>query len=77
MAPHAVPFLFFHTARPVGAAGVEEWSIAATGMAAVAFAFFEPDSALELGSEPVAVLRQGRAALSASLVIAPKESDEH
>lgn len=34
-------------ASPFGAAGVEEWSLVATGMAAVAFAFFEPDPAVE------------------------------
>ena len=42
---------------PFGAAGVKKWSIVATGMAAVAFAFFEPDPALEWDPEPVAVLR--------------------
>jgi hypothetical protein len=64
-------------ASSFGAAGVEEWSLVATGMAAVAFAFFEPDPALEWGPERVAVLRQALAALSASSVIAPKEGDEH
>ncbi|MDA8300675.1 MAG: TetR/AcrR family transcriptional regulator [Actinomycetota bacterium] len=64
-------------ASPFGATGVEEWSLVATGMAAVAFAFFEPDPALEWGPERVAVLRQALAALSAPPWLTPKEGDEH
>jgi hypothetical protein len=53
------------TANPFGAAGTEEWSLAATGMAAVAFAFFEPDPAIKWGHERVAMLRKALATLSA------------
>jgi hypothetical protein len=53
------------TANPFGAAATEEWSLAAIGMAAVAFACFEPGPAIEWGPERVAMLRKALATLSA------------
>ena len=53
------------TANPFGAAATEEWSLAAIGMAAVAFACFEPGPAIEWGPERAAMLRKALATLSA------------
>ena len=63
------------TANPLSAAGTEEWSLAATGMAAVAFTFFEPDPAIEWGPERVAMLRKALAALSAPPWLTPKGAE--
>ncbi|MDA8358163.1 MAG: TetR/AcrR family transcriptional regulator [Actinomycetota bacterium] len=59
-------------ASPFGASGVEEWSVVATGMAAIAFAFFEPDPAVKWGPERVAMVRQALATLSGPQWILPR-----
>ncbi|HTT88271.1 MAG TPA: hypothetical protein VMF65_01870 [Acidimicrobiales bacterium] len=63
------------TAAPFGAAATEQWSLAATGMAAVGFAFFEPDPAVEWGSERVAMVRQALASLRAVPCLPPKPAE--
>jgi AcrR family transcriptional regulator len=45
-------------ARPFGAAGTEEWSLAALGLASVALAFLEVDPAIEWDDERQARVRQ-------------------
>jgi AcrR family transcriptional regulator len=44
-------------ARPFGAAGEDEWSLAAIGLGAVASAFLEPDPAIEWDDERLASVR--------------------
>jgi AcrR family transcriptional regulator len=44
-------------ASPFGAAGKDEWSLAALGAASIATAFFEPDPAIEWDDERVASVR--------------------
>lgn len=62
-------------ASPFGARGTDGWSLAATGMAAVAFAFFEPDPTLKWGPERVARLRQALADLSALPWLTPRGAE--
>lgn len=47
----------------------------ATGMAAVAFAFFEPDPEVEWAPERWALIRQASASLSVPQRTAPKEGE--
>ena len=44
-------------ASPFGAAGQDEWSMAAMGMASIASAFLEPDQAIEWTGERIASVR--------------------
>ena len=44
-------------ASPFGAAGEDEWSLAAIGLGAVASAFLEPDPAIEWDDERLASVR--------------------
>jgi AcrR family transcriptional regulator len=45
-------------ASPFGAAGPEEWSLPAVGLASIASAFLEPDPAVEWDQERIASVRQ-------------------
>ena len=49
-------------ASPFGAAGKDEWSLPAMGIASIASAFLEPDPAIEWDDERVASVRQALAA---------------
>ena len=59
MAP-SVPGIAAHRAQasPFGAAGQEEWSLPALGLASIASAFLEPDPAVEWDDERVTSVRQ-------------------
>ena len=45
-------------ASPFGAAGKDEWSLAAIGIASIASAFLEPDPAVEWDDERLSGVRQ-------------------
>src|SRR5271166_1297087 len=49
---------------PFGAAGAEEWSLPAMGIASTASAFLEPDPAIAWDDERIASLRQALAAIA-------------
>jgi hypothetical protein len=49
-------------ASPFGAAGKQEWSLPATGLAGIASAFLEPDPAVKWDGERLASLRRALAA---------------
>jgi hypothetical protein len=51
-------------ASPFGAQVQGEWSMPALGLAGLAWAFLEPDPAVEWDTERIAAVRQGLAALS-------------
>jgi len=55
-----VPELATHRAQasPFGAAGQEEWSLPALGLASIGSAFLEPDPAVEWDGERLARVRQ-------------------
>jgi hypothetical protein len=50
-------------ASPFGAQVQGEWSMPALGLAGLAWAFLEPDPAVEWDTERIAAVRQGLAAL--------------
>lgn len=45
-------------ASPFGAAGTDEWSLPAMGLAGIASAFIEPDPAIEWDEERLTSIRQ-------------------
>ena len=51
-------------ANPFGAAGTEEWSLPAVGLAGIATAFLEPDPAIEWDDQRIAAVRQALTTLS-------------
>ena len=51
-------------ASPFGAAGKDEWSLAAIGLASIAVAFLEPDSAIEWDDQRLAGVRQALSSLA-------------
>jgi hypothetical protein len=51
-------------ARPFGAAGLDEWSLAAMGLASIAAAFLEPDPAIVWDEPRVASVREALQSLS-------------
>lgn len=51
-------------ASPFGAASKDEWSLPATGLAAIASAFLEPDPAIQWDDERLAAVRQALTALT-------------
>jgi AcrR family transcriptional regulator len=51
-------------ASPFGAAGTDEWSLPALGLASIASSFLEPDSAVEWDAERVASVRRALADLA-------------
>lgn len=51
-------------ANPFGAAGTEEWSLPAVGLAGIATAFLEPDPAIEWDDERIAAVRQALTTLN-------------
>jgi AcrR family transcriptional regulator len=51
-------------ASPFGAAGTEEWSLPAAGLAGIATAFLEPDPAIEWDDERIAAVRQALTVLN-------------
>jgi len=51
-------------ASPFGAAGKEEWSLPAAGLAGLATAFLEPDPAIHWDRERLAIVRQALTALT-------------
>ena len=51
-------------ASPFGAAGKDEWSLPATGLAGLAFAFLEPDPAIQWDDGRLAAVRQALTALT-------------
>jgi AcrR family transcriptional regulator len=62
----SMPELAAHRAqaRPFGAAGKEEWSLPALGLAGIASAFFEPDPGVEWDAGRIASLRRTLGSLS-------------
>ena len=51
-------------ASPFGAAGKDEWSLAAIGLASIAVAFLEPDPAIEWDDQRLAGVRQALSSLA-------------
>ena len=66
----AIPAMATHrtTAAPFGAAAPQDWSLPALGIAGIAAAFFEPDSAIEWDSERIAHVRQALTEVTAAEV---------
>ena len=62
----ALPDLAEHRgrAKPFGAAGPDEWSLPALGLASIASALLEPDPAVEWDGERLARVRQALGSLT-------------